>query len=65
MLKARDARKSSKVALRIKDKVSESPGALLKWIKDLNTGLHTEHLRVVDRLYEPKGQRPRKPFSSI
>jgi hypothetical protein len=45
------------VALRTKDKVTKSPDELLKWIKDLNPGLHTEDWRVQDRQPELKGQR--------
>jgi hypothetical protein len=62
MLKATDNRKVRQVALRMKDKVPESPDELLKWIKDLNPGLHTEHWRVLDRLHEPKGQRLPKKY---
>jgi DNA integrity scanning protein DisA with diadenylate cyclase activity len=40
----------------MENKVAKSPDDLLKWIKDLNPGLHTEHWRVLDRLAEPKGQ---------
>jgi hypothetical protein len=49
--------KPVKVALRMKYKVAKSPDELLKWIKDLNPGLHTKHWTVLDRLPEPKGQR--------
>jgi hypothetical protein len=59
-LKATDARnvpKSIKAALRTGDKVAKSPDKLLKFIKDLNPGLHTEQRRVLDRQPEPKGQR--------
>jgi hypothetical protein len=51
-LKATDARnlpKPVKVTLRMKDKVAKSPDELLKWIKDLNPGLHMEHWRVPNR----------------
>jgi hypothetical protein len=30
---------------------------LLKWIKNLNPGLHTKHWRVLDKQSELKGQR--------
>jgi hypothetical protein len=59
-LKATDARNHpmpAKVALRTKDKDAKSPDELLKWIKDLNPGLHTEHWRILDKQPEPKGQR--------
>jgi hypothetical protein len=48
-LKATDTRnlpKLVKVALRKKYKVAKSPDELLKWIKDLSPGLHTEHWRI-------------------
>jgi hypothetical protein len=60
-LNATDARnlpKPVKVALGTKDKVANSPDELLKWIKDLNPGLHTEHWRILDKQPEPEGQRP-------
>jgi hypothetical protein len=38
-------------------KVAESPEQLLKWIRDLNPGLHAEHWRILDKQPEPKGQR--------
>jgi hypothetical protein len=59
-LKATDARnflKPVKVALRTKYKVANRPNELLKWIKDLNPGLHTEHWRILDKQPEPEGQR--------
>jgi hypothetical protein len=59
-LKATDVRnllKPVKVALRMKDKVAKSSDELLKWIGDLNRGLHTEHWKVLDTLPELKGQR--------
>jgi hypothetical protein len=43
-LKATDARnlpKPVKVTLRIRDKVAQNKEELLKWIKNLNPGLHT------------------------
>lgn len=46
-----------KVALRTKDKVDKGSDELLKWIKDLKPGLHTEHWRVLNMLPELKGQR--------
>jgi hypothetical protein len=30
---------------------------LLRWIKNLNPGLHTENWRILDKQTEPKGQR--------
>jgi hypothetical protein len=36
---------------------TQSPEELLKWVKDLNPGLHVEHWRVLVRQPEPKGQR--------
>jgi hypothetical protein len=59
-LKATDARnlpKPIKVALRIGDKVAQSQDELLKWIKNLNPGLHTEHWRILHKQPELKGQR--------
>jgi hypothetical protein len=44
-LKATDARnlpKPVKMALRTNDKVAKGSDELLKWIKDLKPGLHTE-----------------------
>jgi hypothetical protein len=46
-----------KVALRMRDKVAQTQDELLKWIKYLNPGLHTEHWRILDKQPEPKGQR--------
>jgi hypothetical protein len=46
-----------KVTLMMKDKLAKSPDQLLKWIKDLNPGLHTEHWRVMDTQHELRGQR--------
>jgi hypothetical protein len=46
-LKATDARnllQPVKVALRARDKVAQTQDELLKWVKNLNPGLHTEHL---------------------
>jgi hypothetical protein len=45
------------VALRTRDKVVQNQEELLKWIKNLNPGLHIEHWRVLDKQSEPKGQR--------
>jgi hypothetical protein len=45
-LKATDARnltKPIKVALKIRDKVAQNQEELLKWVKNLNPGLNTEH----------------------
>jgi hypothetical protein len=58
-LKATDARslpKPVKVALRTKDKVAQTQEELLTWIKNLNAGLNTEHWKVMDKQYEPKGR---------
>jgi hypothetical protein len=49
--------KPIKVALRTRDNIAKSPEELLKWVKDLNPGLHVEHWRVLVRQPEPKGQR--------
>jgi hypothetical protein len=59
-LKATDARnlpKPVKVALRIRDRVAQNQEELLKWIKNLNPGLHMEHWRVLNKQPEPKGLR--------
>jgi hypothetical protein len=59
-LKATDARnlpKPVKVALRTRDKAAQTHDDLLKWIRNLNPGLHTKHWRVLDKQSEPKGQR--------
>ncbi|PNF41280.1 hypothetical protein B7P43_G01460, partial [Cryptotermes secundus] len=59
-LKATDARnlpKPVKVALRTRDKIAQNQEELLKWIADLNPGLHTENWRVLDKQSESKGQR--------
>jgi hypothetical protein len=45
-LKAKDARNLTepvKVALRMRNKVAQTQDELLKWIKNLKLGLHTEH----------------------
>jgi hypothetical protein len=47
-LKATEARnvpKPVKVALRIWERVAQNQEELLKWIKNLNPGFHTEHWR--------------------
>jgi hypothetical protein len=36
------------VALRTRDKIAQNQEELLKWIADLNPGLHTENWRVLD-----------------
>ncbi|PNF26441.1 hypothetical protein B7P43_G16453 [Cryptotermes secundus] len=59
-LKATEARnlpKPVKVALHTRDKVVQNQEELLKWIADLNPGLHTENWRVLNRQSESKGQR--------
>jgi hypothetical protein len=48
--------KPVKMALRTKDKVATGPEELLKWIKSLNPGLHTENWRVLDSKDEPIGR---------
>jgi hypothetical protein len=58
------------VSLRIWDKVAQNQEELLKWVKNLNPGLNTEHWRVLDKQFEPKGQRlilhiDRDSYSSI
>jgi hypothetical protein len=45
------------VALRIRDRVAQNQEELLKWIKYLNPGLHTEHWRMLNKQPEPKGLR--------
>jgi hypothetical protein len=56
-MNARNLPKPVHVTLRTKDKVAKSPDKLLKLIKDLNPGLHTEHWRILDKQPEPKGER--------
>jgi hypothetical protein len=59
-LKATDARnlpKRVKVALWSRDRIAQNQEELLKWIADLNPGLHTENWRVLDKQSESKGQR--------
>jgi hypothetical protein len=41
----------------MREKVAQTQGELLTWIKNLNPGLNTEHWKVVDRESELKGQR--------
>jgi hypothetical protein len=60
-LNATDARnlpKPIKVALRVKYNVTQTQDDLLRWIQNLNPGLHTENCRVLCRQSEPKGKRP-------
>jgi hypothetical protein len=57
-LKATDARNLSKVALRTQNNVAQTQDELLKWNKNLNLGLHTEHWRILDKQPETTGQRP-------
>jgi hypothetical protein len=45
------------VASRTRDKITQTQDKLLKWIKNLNPGLHTENWRILDKQPEPKGQR--------
>jgi hypothetical protein len=45
------------VALRVRDNVAQTQDDLLKWINNLNPGLHMENWSVLDRQSEPKGQR--------
>jgi hypothetical protein len=59
-LKVTDGRKLPrpvKVALRTRDNIAKSPEELMKWVKDLNPGLHVENWRVLVRQPEPKSQR--------
>jgi hypothetical protein len=59
-LKATNARnlpKPVKLALRTRNKVTQTQDNLLKWIKNLNPGLHTEKWRILDKQSELKGQR--------
>lgn len=44
------------MALRKKDKIAESLHELLKWIKDLNPGIHTKQQMVLDKHPELKDQ---------
>jgi hypothetical protein len=52
---SRNLPKPVTVALRTKDKFVKSPDELLKWMKDLSPGFHTEHWRILDKQPEPKG----------
>jgi hypothetical protein len=54
---ARNLPKSFKAAFRTNDKVAKSRNELPKWTEDLNSGLHTELWRVLDRQRELKGRR--------
>jgi hypothetical protein len=59
-LRAADARnlpRPIKVALRIGERVAQNSDELLKWIQNLNPGLHTEHWRILNRQPEPRGVR--------
>jgi hypothetical protein len=49
--------KPVKMALRIRDRVAQNQEELLKWIKNHNPGLHTEHWGVLNKQPEPKGLR--------
>jgi hypothetical protein len=58
-LKATDARNLHmpiKAALRKKDKTAKSLHELLKWIGNLNPGLHTKQQMVLDKQPELKDQ---------
>jgi hypothetical protein len=51
-LKATEAKnlpKPVKVALRVRENIAKNSEELLKWIKQLKPGLHTEYWRVLDR----------------
>jgi hypothetical protein len=54
---ARNLPKPINVAHRVRDKVAQTQDELLRWIQNLNPGLHTENWRVLGRQSEPKGQR--------
>jgi hypothetical protein len=41
----------------MRDEVAQTPDELLKWIKNLNPGLHTKNWGILDNRPEPKGQR--------
>jgi hypothetical protein len=49
--------KPVKVALRTRNKVSQTQDELLTWINNLNAGLDTKHWKVLDMQSEPEGQR--------
>jgi hypothetical protein len=40
------------VVLRTRDKIAQNQEELLKWIADLNPGLHMENWRVLDKQSE-------------
>jgi hypothetical protein len=54
---ARNLPKPIKVALRVRDKVAQTEDELIRWIQNLNPGLHMENWRVLGRQSEPKSQR--------
>jgi hypothetical protein len=54
---ARNFSKPVKVALKSRDKVTQTQDELLSWIKILNPGLHTKSWRVLGRQSEQNGQR--------
>jgi hypothetical protein len=54
---AKNLPKPVKVALRTRDNIAKSPEELLKWVKDLNPGLHIENWRVLVSQPEFKGHR--------
>jgi hypothetical protein len=59
-LKATDSRSLPmpvKVALRTRDKIAQTQDELQKWIKILNSGLDTEHWRILDKQSEPNSRR--------
>jgi hypothetical protein len=39
-----------------KGQICQDSGRAVKWIRNLNPGLHTEHWGVIGKQYEPKGQ---------
>jgi hypothetical protein len=54
---ARNLHKPVKEALRMGDRVAQNQEELLKWIKNLNPGLHMEHWKLLNKQTEPKGLR--------
>jgi hypothetical protein len=59
-LKATDARnlpKPVKLAPWTWDKVAQTQDEMLKWITNLNPGLHTENWRILDKQSETKGHK--------
>jgi hypothetical protein len=54
---ARNLPRPVKVAFRTNDKAANSRDELLKWTEDLNSGLHIENWRMLDRQREPKVRR--------